>query len=190
MKTTSDCWIWTYTGKRFDILEPTFDQFDIEDIAVSLSRIPRFNGHTELPYTVAEHSVIISTLVPREYQFMALMHEVTEPYMGDMNRPLKNYCLYYKAIEDWLERTGFLAFSISYNFPEVVREADYRLCRTEYEQLFIHKPPLRGTTFYGLKPYDIKIEPVDSWRIAKDQFLDRYHELIGATVSQHATSTV
>ena len=39
-------WIQTFTGKRFDLLEPSSKDVDILDIAAALARTPRFAGHT------------------------------------------------------------------------------------------------------------------------------------------------
>ena len=55
----SDNWIQTYTGKKFDIdnLDPSM--VCLEDIAHALSMLCRYNGHSEVFYSVAEHCVMI-----------------------------------------------------------------------------------------------------------------------------------
>lgn len=90
-KTKSDhsAWIQTYTGKQFRFLEPSPDQIDIRDIAVALSAIPRFLGHTGRPYHVAEHCVHLSHLVVDDLEIYALLHDAAEAYIGDVPRPLK-----------------------------------------------------------------------------------------------------
>lgn len=51
----------TVTGKVIDLLNPTPDQIDINDIAWALSRMPRLTGHTisEIPPNNAEHSIFV-----------------------------------------------------------------------------------------------------------------------------------
>jgi len=55
----------TVTGRMVDIINPTPDQININDIAWGLSRIPRFAGHTitSVPYNVAQHSLLVEEIV-------------------------------------------------------------------------------------------------------------------------------
>ena len=51
----------THSGLQVDLNNPRPEMFCLEDIAIALSRIPRFNGHTVgKPYYVAMHSVWVS----------------------------------------------------------------------------------------------------------------------------------
>lgn len=83
------CWISTYTGKRFDYSNPQPDQICIEDIAHALSNICRWTGHTRCFYSVAEHSLHVARLCKPEYKLIGLLHDATEAYANDLNRPLK-----------------------------------------------------------------------------------------------------
>src|SRR4051812_21905745 len=86
-------WIQTFTGKRFDPLNPHFDSLCIEDMAHSLSLINRFMGHTRVPYPVAQHCIIGSKWFEKQGRFFEakcfLIHEPDEPYIGDMPTPIK-----------------------------------------------------------------------------------------------------
>ncbi len=62
------------------------DDIDINDIAVSLSNICRFAGHLSHFYSVAQHAVLCSQLVPQEFAFEALMHDATEAYCRGHSR--------------------------------------------------------------------------------------------------------
>ncbi|MCX2657579.1 hypothetical protein OQ617_16870 [Klebsiella pneumoniae] len=70
----------TFSGKHFYYDRINKDDIDINDIAVSLSNICRFAGHLSHFYSVAQHAVLCSQLVPQEFAFEALMHDATEAY--------------------------------------------------------------------------------------------------------------
>lgn len=53
----------TYTGHYVWPLDPKPHDINVSDIAHALARINRFNGHTAIPYSVAEHAVRVSWLV-------------------------------------------------------------------------------------------------------------------------------
>lgn len=50
-------WIQTYSGGKFDFLNPTPESVSVLDIAEALSKQCRYNGHCVPFYSVAEHSV-------------------------------------------------------------------------------------------------------------------------------------
>lgn len=88
----TDSWIQTYTGKRFDPfdIEPMRD-ICIEDIAHALALTNRFTGHTPKPYSVAQHSVLVASLLPPELKLWGLLHDAPEAYFADISRPVKQH---------------------------------------------------------------------------------------------------
>lgn len=88
--------IQTYTGLEFDVTRPDPALIRIEDIAHALSCMPRFAGHTRWFYSVAQHSVHVSQLVPPHLAKAALLHDAAEAYILDMPTPIKlllpDYC--------------------------------------------------------------------------------------------------
>lgn len=64
METAQSLTVETVTGHQVDPLNPDPATISIHGIAWSLSRIPRFVGHTitEIPYNVAQHSIYVSEL--------------------------------------------------------------------------------------------------------------------------------
>lgn len=101
---TTPSTIMTLSGGRcFDLANPDPDMIDVQDIATSLSRLCRFNGHGRIYYSVAEHSVLVSMLVAKaiddtgcidralslQIQLMALLHDAPEAYLGDTTRPMQ-----------------------------------------------------------------------------------------------------
>jgi hypothetical protein len=81
----------TYTGKKFEYTYPQPEQIDIRDIAHALSHLCRFNGHTNMFYSVAQHSLLVSEKLPgsAEDKLGALLHDAAEAYVCDIPSPLK-----------------------------------------------------------------------------------------------------
>jgi len=83
----------TYTGKWWDITDPTTWVFDPVDIAFALSNVCRFAGHVEFK-SVAEHSIEVQGLLkewgaPADVQLAGLLHDASEAYLLDIPRPWK-----------------------------------------------------------------------------------------------------
>lgn len=80
----------TRSGRVFDLLDPRPEMIDIDVIAWSLAHRCRWGGHHGW-YSVAEHSVLCSTIVggDRRMFLAALLHDAHEAYVGDAPSPLK-----------------------------------------------------------------------------------------------------
>ena len=102
----TDPWIQTYTLRAFDLLAPSAEMVDAEDIAHALSRINRFSGHTHgEPYSVAHHSMLVADILaswgwPPEVVREGLLHDAPEAYYGDAVAPLK-MALRLSAAKTW-----------------------------------------------------------------------------------------
>jgi hypothetical protein len=82
--------ITTISGSIVNLLEPDMDTVHIEDLAWSIGRVLRYNGHIRQDWTVAQHCVVMSYAVPEEYALEALMHDLMEGYIGDIIHPVKS----------------------------------------------------------------------------------------------------
>ena len=82
-------WILTNSAKPMSLVRPRADLVTPEDIAHSLGHICRFNGHCKHHYSVAQHSLLVASIVPDEDQLPALLHDAAEAFVGDMVQPLK-----------------------------------------------------------------------------------------------------
>jgi len=169
-------WIQTYTGVAFYPLDPRLEDFRIEDIAHSLSLQCRFTGHCREFYSVAEHSVRLSYIVPPAAALWGLMHDASEAYLMDLARPIKRYSALgalYKEIEIGLMASICEAFHLQPDEPLSVGLADRVMLVTEKRDLLgpepqawtHHDTPLEET----IKPWP----PVE----AKARFLSRFAEL-------------
>lgn len=83
----------TRSGQVVDLLAPSPHSIKLTDIAMHLSRIPRFNGATLRTWSVADHSLLVADLIGPEYEpelaLAALLHDAHEAYVGDIIQPLK-----------------------------------------------------------------------------------------------------
>jgi hypothetical protein len=169
-------WMMTSTGVRYWPTCPSAHDVRIMDIAHHLSRICRYTGAI-IPehYSVAEHSVLVSHMVPPVWAFEGLMHDATEAYCNDLSRPMKTDLPDYRRIErrNWLVICE--KFGMDPELPPCVHEADVRVYLAEREQIM---PPITQEDGYSLhyKPAPVVIHAFAPNR-AKRLFLDRYYEL-------------
>lgn len=133
-------WILTHSGRQFDLLNPTAAMISPQDIAHALARLCRFNGHTRTHYSVAQHSLIVCDLVPRNDQLPALIHDATEAYLGDMTRPLKALMPEYREVEQRVWHAVCDRFDIDPILPESVMRADMVALATERRDLMPQAP--------------------------------------------------
>lgn len=157
-------------------------KFNIEDIAHSLSNLCRFNGHTSTFYSVAQHSVLVSCIVPPEHALAALLHDAAEAYCGDVVSPLKALLPVYQAIHNDIERTIFMQLGLEYPAPACVRDADIVALATEVRDLMPNNPAL-WHNIVDIEPHHEIIKP---WtpESAKQVFLQRYFDLQAKTIKQ------
>jgi hypothetical protein len=107
-------YIHTFSGIAFDLLNPKPEMILIDDIAHSLSLINRFNGAALFPYSVAQHSLYVASLLPPELKLHGLLHDAAEAYIGDMVSPLKKIMPQYKIVEEKISKVVALVFGLTY----------------------------------------------------------------------------
>ena len=128
-------YIRTFSGTKFDTT-PTADQVNLEDIAVALSRAPRFGGHTFWPYSVAAHSIYVSLLVPKRHRLQALFHDASEAYISDIPSPFKASMPDYKIIEFGIMEAVAERFDFNWPPDPIVKQADAAALYQEWKNLF------------------------------------------------------
>lgn len=133
-------WILTQSGRQFDLLRPTAAMVCPPDIAHALAHLCRFNGHTRTHYSVAQHSLLVASLVPGPHQLVALLHDATEAYIGDMTRPLKALLPNFSETEETLWGVICERFNLDPILPECVIRADLVALATERRDLMPHHP--------------------------------------------------
>jgi len=171
-------YIRTFTGRKYWPMDPRAEDICIEDVAHALSNLCRFTGHTAKFYSVAEHSVYVSFLVPEHLAFAALMHDAHEAYINDIAKPLKLCLPEYNAVElsNWLVMAE--AFDLPFTLPAEIKEADSAAFRAERIQLMTAwQGPLvdADTVGEGYTPVAPKLGMLPEQ--AKATFLERFNEL-------------
>lgn len=78
-----------------------------DDIADRLCAINRYNGGTIIPFSVGAHSLAIQSYLrirgaSKRVQLLALLHDATEAFIGDMVSPLKKLFPAFSRLEDEL----------------------------------------------------------------------------------------
>lgn len=130
----------TFTGKCFDIkiLDP--DSICIEDIAHALTYTPRFGGHLEGFYSVAQHSFYVSDcLAGTSDELAGLLHDASEAYLGDMPSPFKKLMPSYKELEHNLSVVIAEKFGIQYPYSRYIKDADKLLLSSEWNAFVMKK---------------------------------------------------
>ncbi len=166
----------TFSGKHFYYDKINKDDIVINDIAVSLSNICRFAGHLSHFYSVAQHAVLCSQLVPQEFAFEALMHDATEAYCQDIPAPLKRLLPDYKRMEEKIDAVIREKYGLPPVMSTPVKYADLIMLATERRDLGLDDgsfwPVLEGipaTEMFNVIP----LAPGDAYGM----FMERFNDL-------------
>jgi len=162
------------------------NEITVYQVAHSLSSLARFTGHANRingnVYTVAEHSVKVSYLVPT---LTALMHDAHESIVNDLSKPVKVFVgSGYNKLEDSAEAQFARIFGLERPMSPEIKEADihmvlieafdllvsqgkdwgyYEKERDEAMKLYIEQPELRAECW--------------SPEVAYEKFMVRYMDL-------------
>lgn len=166
-------WMQTVSGNAYWPGDPRADEVRIEDIAHALSMLCRYGGHCSRFYSVAEHSVLVSQVVPARFALVGLLHDATEAYVVDVPRPLKHMLVGYEPIEklNWLAIAA--RFDLPTTLPPCVKVADNAVLLAEKAVLM--RPAPAAWQIPG-EPADVPIVGYAPER-ARRLFLDRFHSL-------------
>lgn len=169
-------WVQTFTGKQFWPLEPRIDDICIEDIAHALSNLCRYGGHTECFYSVAQHCLLVSQILPKEHALRGLLHDASEAYLIDVPRPIKHSIGMeaYRIAEKRLQGMIYKRFGLYPQEPDCIKIADRQLLRTEQRDLMKPAPAEWQDVRVGALE-SLTIEPLLP-HAAERAFLDRFYQ--------------
>lgn len=170
-----DLWILTYSGKKIHPLDPSPEEISIIDIAAGLSHLCRFTGHCRPFYSVADHSILVSSIVEPQFRLQALLHDASEFALNDLNSVLKHSGKFndYKYYEHQLQSMIYKKFGLPPEEPKEVKTADQRLLETELRDLMKLSPDHQPKQ-PPLKEKIVPLSPEDSERL----FLHTFRMLV------------
>lgn len=167
-------WITTYSGRHFDYLKPSIESINITDIAKALSHECRYTGQLERFYSVAQHCVECSYIVPKKFALEALLHDAVEAYCKDIPSPLKRLLPDYQRMEKSIDLIVRQKFNLPLAESPEVKRADLIMLATEHRDLAND-----GKDWPILKDIPLlqrKLEALPS-NIAFNRFIRRFEEL-------------
>lgn len=176
--TANEQWIGLLSGAQMNYNRPEDSDVTLDDLASALSNICRFSGHLPTFYSVAQHLVNCSRIVPVEFAFDALMHDTAEAFTNDLPTPLKWSVPIFKELETKIESAMANKFGFNYPYAPEVKLADTQMLMLEKKYVkkdYRDWPNYRNVEFEHLVDL-VDLKPWQPCR-AKREFLERYNEL-------------
>lgn len=169
------------SGQVFDFNNPTAAVVDLSDIAIPLSNICRYAGQLPIGrwYSVAQHAVNASYIVPEGFEFEGLMHDTAEAVTNDIVTPLKVAVPIFKELEVIIESDMSRRFGFTYPMTPEVALADKQMLALEMKYIRGQDPSswqiLDGIEFEHLRD---RVD-LSSWTPEQsyNRFMERYREL-------------
>jgi hypothetical protein len=180
----------THSGIQFNLRHPLPSMVTVEDVAWHLAHINRYNGATSRACSVAEHSLLVTEILERDYGISApqvlrcaLLHDAHEFVLGDITSPVKELLgAAWEEAERPILRAVRQHFGIDRDattFAALIKQADLIAQATERRDLLPHDhstPPcligVQAVQWIDLR--DRAGMDEEDWRQA---FLARHEEL-------------
>lgn len=169
-------WGQSASGRPFWACDPRPEDIHLDDIVHALSHQCRYGGHCSKFYSVLEHSVLVSLVVPKEHARDGIGHDFTEAYVVDVPRPLKRMLRDYAAIEwrNWDAISFALGFSLE--LPQCIHDADNAVLLAEKAVLMGPSPAPWSVPG---EPADVVVRGLPPF-LARWMFWARWHEINNA----------
>ena len=168
--------IGTHSGRLVDPCQLEPADLDIHEIAHSLALTNRFGGHTAVPYSVAQHSCMVSDHCgPGALTRLAgLLHDATEAYLSDVVTPIKRRegMAWYREQEAALAAVVSARWHLEHADWSTVERIDREAMVAEAIWLFACRPAWVD----GLPALPVRVRAWD-WRRAEREFIDRFSNL-------------
>ncbi len=121
------------SGKKVNITSPRAKEICLYDIAKGLVNNCRFGGQVNNYESVARHTLLVWFLAPAELKQVALLHDASEAYLGDVKKPLKVILEpLYGPIERHFNRLIFKKYNVEIALLPEIKPYDLRACEIEH----------------------------------------------------------
>lgn len=165
--------------------DPREDEIEIGDIALSLSRMNRYNGNyaPEIEnYSVAEHCCHMFDLLEPHNKLWGLLHEAAEPMVGDIIAPIKARIPSLDTVELKILEVVARKFGLAWPVPERVKILDRQIMVDEMRQICPAAEELLGAEILEAAPYTGLCVQGWSSRKARSEFLHRFSLCRGVAI--------
>jgi len=134
----------TTLGKIYDLENINADNIDVEQMCRVLSRINRYTGNTNEPYSVAQHVyygtmayILVGDLKKARLFYF---HEISEAFVSDVIRPLKSMIgERYEQLEEKICKTFALKFGYDEEEMPSIKVMDKNLAQYEMATMMFTK---------------------------------------------------
>lgn len=161
-------------GELVDISDIQRDDISIDVIANSLSKLCRYTGNPRVFYSVAEHSVHLSHVVPKHLRRAAMLHDAPEEWVADLPHPVKVQCPQYSAVEKPVQNRICSFYGVTEEELRELEHYDRNICGDEMYVLFNYLRPDHKLDFELIG----RIETCCwEWQEAYTQYVNRFIEV-------------
>ncbi len=204
VETPPRAWQRMLSGRRLDLLNPSPQDIEIEDIAHGLARVARWNGQTKGAHalSVAQHVLIVEQILndltedlSPKWSRAALLHDAPEYVIGDLISPFKVAIgLDYKNFEKKLLAAIHERFALPRELPA---EVSTQIKTADQIAAHFEATKLAGFTqneskkYFGVpknlsEPMIRELERISPWptAMAQTQFLNRFHSVYQSVIEQ------
>jgi len=132
----------TYSGKTFDLINPLPEMVDIRDIAQGLAYKAHFAGQSEHYFSIAQHCLLVCDLLPESFKadqklmMLALLHDASEAYIGDMIKPLKVHLPAFVLVEDKIMKAVCEKYRLDQDRLKELKTYDIQAQQMEYDNFY------------------------------------------------------
>ncbi|MDO5133251.1 MAG: hypothetical protein Q4D81_09750 [Eubacteriales bacterium] len=159
--------IMTYTGLRFEPMNPDPEKIRLEDIAHALSLLCRGNGHVKSFWSVGEHCICcakeaLARGLGERMALACLLHDAGECYLSDIPRPFKQSLPSYQVLEDRLLEMiyeKYLGSALTQTEQKLLKEIDDDLLWYDLKVLLGWQendtaPAIHISLNYAVRPFE------------------------------------
>lgn len=174
----------TYSGRKIDLTNLQPGDVTLSDVARSLSLTCRWCGHLGVHYSVAQHSVLLTSYAMSlrdtayhdriELAKICLLHDASEAYLSDISFGVKHMLPDYMALEEKVQGAiyhKYLGYLPTESQERDMKQLDHRLAVSEYLDI---KPGAKqsdlGEPHCNLERLPLFVRPIPAMN-AEAQFL-------------------